>query len=332
MEYILKDFAKHLKKNSLEMRRFFSVAGTNCYRIYDRNIRDLPLTVDIYGRFAHITDFRSGDLDNGLSCEVIVDTASRMLYLEKKYVVYKVRNPLKGTEEKKEQHVKLAERGRRTEVTENGLKFLVNLTDYIDTGLFLDHRKTREMVFQASSGMDVLNLFAYTGSFSVYAAAGGARKVDTVDLSANYLRWAKDNFRINDIPFSDGSFYRMDASSFLKEAVRKGKRYDIIVIDPPTFSNSRKMDGTFNIQRDYVSIVKLALELLSVDGFIVFSTNYGKFHFDPGRIPGGAVTDITLSTIDMDFSRKRKPHRCWVIEKGNTGRRKRSGSLRRKRS
>jgi len=153
MEYILKDFAKHLKKNSLEMRRFFSVTGTNCYRIYDRNIRDLPLAVDIYGKVAHITDFRGGNEDDGFSDEVIVDTASRMLYLEKERVIYKIRNPLKGTEERKEQHIKLAETGGKTEVTENGLKFLVNLTDYIDTGLFLDHRKTREMIFKASAGL-----------------------------------------------------------------------------------------------------------------------------------------------------------------------------------
>jgi len=171
-----------------------------------------------------------------------------------------------------------------------------------------------------------------TRSFSVYAAAGGAGRVDTVDLSANYLRWAKDNFRVNDIPFDEGSFYCMDASVFLKEAVRMGKRYDIIVIDPPTFSNSRKMDGTFNIQRDYVPMIKLALELLSWEGFIVFSTNYSKFHFDPGRIPGSSVTDITQSTIDVDFSRKRKPHRCWVIEKNRTGGGRRPGKPRRRRS
>ena len=312
VNYFLKDFGKQLKNNHLAMRRYFDPRETDCYRVYDRNIGELPLTVDIYGSFVHVVDFRDdpGNMDTG---EVeITDTVARMLYVKRKQIVYKLRR----TRSEKDQHVKLSESGEFVKVNENGLGFLVNLIDYTDTGLFLDHRRTREMVFELSAGKKVLNLFAYTGSFSVYAAAGGAAEVDTVDLSGNYLKWAQRNAELNSLTGERYRFVKDDTSSFLKETRKKKKRYDVIILDPPTFSNSRKMDSTFDIQRDYVSMINSCVSLLTRGGLIFFSTNYKKFHFDPGRLRGLKAKDITASTIDVDFSKKKKPHRCWVLEKG----------------
>ncbi len=311
MSYILKDFGKLLKLNHLAMRRYFTPLNTNCYRVYDKNIGSLPLTVDIYGPNVYVLDYRDGTEEGSPSADEITDTVFRMLYVKKEQVFYKNRKTRKGID----QHKKLADSGEFYEVTENGLKFLVNLRDYIDTGLFLDHRKTREMVMSAAPGKKILNLFAYTGSFSVYAAAGGAEAIDTVDLSANYSRWGEENLKLNGFSGSSCKFYVSDTADFLVNAAKEKKSYDIIVIDPPTFSNSRKMKGTFDIQRDYISLIKACLDLLDKNGYIIFSTNYTKFHFDPGRFKNILLENITNRTIDEDFTKKNKPHRCWKIEK-----------------
>ena len=316
-DYLLKDFGKQLKNNHLAMRRHFTPRETDCYRVYDRNIGELPVTVDIYGSFVHLVDYREnpGDMEASgagiVNGEKIAETAARMLYVKREQIVYKQRRARREGE----QHGKLSQSGEFLEVKENGLGFLVNLVDYTDTGLFLDHRRTREMVFESAAGKRVLNLFAYTGSFSVYAAAGGAAEVDTVDLSGNYLKWTQKNMEVNGIAGSQFRFIRSDAAAFLKEAGERKKRYDLIILDPPTFSNSRNMEGTFDIQRDYVSMINACASILSGDGAVFFSTNYKKFHFDPGRLRKLQAHDITNLTIDVDFSKKRKPHRCWVLER-----------------
>ncbi len=311
MEYVLKDFGKQLKKKHLEMRRYFSPKGTDCYRVYDRNSAAIPAAVDIYGTRVCITDYRDGTLPGECSVSSIIDTVSRMLYFSGDAVVYKSRSIPKG----RNQYTKAGETGSLQAVHENNLTFLVNLTDYIDTGLFLDHRKTREMIRNDAAGKRVLNLFAYTGAFSVYAAAGGAEEVDTVDLSGNYLRWAQENFACNDLAGERYRFLAEDAREYVRTLRNRGKRYDIIILDPPTFSNSRKMAGTFDVQRDYPSMIASCVSLLDKGGHIMFSTNYRKFHFDPGRLCGVEVNDVTPATIDQDFSRKRKPHRCWILRK-----------------
>lgn len=316
MNYILKDFGKLLKQTHLTMRRYFTPLDTNSYRVYDKNIAALPITVDFYGSFVYILDYREGDESNSPtseepSLEEIVDTTSRMLYVKKDQVFYKNRKTRKGIS----QHTKLDNSGNFITVKENGFGFLVNLHDYIDTGLFLDHRKTREMVKDSSMDKRVLNLFAYTGSFTVYAAAGGAKSIDSVDLSINYNNWAEKNLLANGFANKNYKFHSADTAEFLNNERKNWKKYDIIIVDPPTFSNSRKMEGTFDIQRDYISLIKVCLDLLNKDGFIIFSTNYTKFHFDPSRFKNIQLKNITNTTIDEDFSKKNKPHRCWLIEK-----------------
>ena len=311
MNYILKDFGKLLKQNHLSMRRYFTPLGTNCYRVYDKNIASLALTVDIYGPNIYILDYREGSEAETPCSEVIIDTAARMLYVKKDMVFYKNRKTRKGID----QHKKLDNSGNLQEVKENDLSFFVNLHDYIDTGLFLDHRKTREMIRTASLGKRVLNLFAYTASFTVYAAKGGAKLIDTVDLSGNYNSWGEKNLLINGFSGKEYIFHSSDTADYLVKARKERKVYDIIIVDPPTFSNSRKMMGTFDIQRDYFSLLKACLDLLEKEGYIIFSTNYTQFHFDPGRFQNIQYKNITNITIDEDFSKKNKPHRCWSIEK-----------------
>lgn len=311
MNYILKDFGKLLKQNHLAMRRYFTPLETDSYRVYDKNISSLPLTVDFYGSYVYILDFREGAEINTPGSDELIDIASRMLYVKRDQIFYKNRKTRNGIS----QHIKLDNSGNLIEVKENGLNFLVNLHDYIDTGLFLDHRKTREMVRDSASEKRVLNLFAYTGSFSVYAAQGGAASIDTVDLSGNYNNWASKNFQANGFSGKKYIFHTSDTADYLKTARKTGKKYDIMIVDPPTFSNSRKMDGTFDIQRDYISLLKACLDILDKDGYIIFSTNFTKFNFDPSRFKTIQLKNITNMTIDEDFSQKNKPHRCWLIEK-----------------
>ena len=169
------------------------------------------------------------------------------------------------------------------------------------------------MVREISAGLRVLNLFGYTGAFSVYAAAGGAEETTTVDLSSSYLGWARENMELNGMSGPMHRFEGMDARNFLSESSRQDRRYDLIILDPPTFSNSRKMSGTFDIQRDYVWFIGKSLELLSRKGMLFFSTNYNKFHFDRGRIRNAEVQETSRDTVPQDFSGKKKPHRSWVI-------------------
>ena len=198
-------------------------------------------------------------------------------------------------------------------VRENGLNFIVNLSDYLDTGLFLDHRITRQMVREQAVGRRVLNLFAYTGSFSVYAAAGGAAQVTTVDLSNTYINWARRNMLANNL--NDDlkyTFCTADVLSYLKTL--PAESFDLIVMDPPTFSNSKKMTGMLEIQRDHVGLINDCLRALTPGGLLYFSNNYTKFQLDRAAITASQVKDITKSTVPFDFEGKLK-RSCFLISK-----------------
>ncbi|MFM2393267.1 MAG: hypothetical protein RLZZ546_1249, partial [Bacteroidota bacterium] len=197
-------------------------------------------------------------------------------------------------------------------VFENGLKFLINLTDYLDTGLFLDHRITRKMVKEQSYGKNVLNLFAYTASFSVYAASGGASKVTTIDLSNTYTEWSKRNFELNGLSLQKHEFIAADVMKILNEL--ENEKYDIIICDPPTFSNSKKMDGTLDTQRDHVYLINQSLKKLKLEGQLYFSTNYSKFKMDQESIESQNIKDITRATTPFDFEHKLERY-CYLIKK-----------------
>jgi 23S rRNA (cytosine1962-C5)-methyltransferase len=230
------------------------------------------------------------------SLEVII----RILNISKDNVFLKLRQRKPG---RLGQYQKLDAVQHEFIVEENGLKFIVNLSDYLDTGLFLDHRSTREMVREQSSNKNVLNLFAYTGSFSVYAASGGAAEIISVDLSRTYLDWAKRNMEING--FNDPSKYKYihaDVKQYLK-TIPPGY-FDIVVLDPPTFSNSKRMEDFLDIQRDHAELINDCLKGMKEEGALYFSTNYKKFILDNGKIHAASIKDITKATIAFDFEGK----------------------------
>lgn len=204
------------------------------------------------------------------------------------------------------------------EVEENGLRFIVNLGDYLDTGLFLDHRVTRQLVRTQGKDKKVLNLFAYTGSFSVYAAAGGASSVTTVDLSNTYLRWAERNFQINGLPTSSSKhgnhhvFIQADVLQFIKAA--PSAHFDLVILDPPTFSNSKRMDDFLEIQRDHVQLINDTLRCMVKGGLLYFSTNYTKFILEEKSIQASSIRDITAATTPFDFAGRLSRY-CFLIQK-----------------
>ena len=204
--------------------------------------------------------------------------------------------------ERQQQYQRTNHTNARFAVDEHGLKFWVNLDDYLDTGLFLDHRPTRLKVRDISRGKRVLNLFAYTGSFSVYAAAGGASEVTTVDLSNTYVEWATDNFKLNGLPTKPHVFLPADVMAWLPE--QRNAQYDIIVCDPPTFSNSKKMRGVFDVQRDHAAIINHCLRMLKNDGVLFFSTNNRKFKLYDEHIETDQIKDLTRQTTGFDFEGK----------------------------
>ena len=313
-----------LKTRQKELRTHFTGRGTDCYRIFNRNFADMPLLIDRYGAYMHLTVLE-GKEELELSEEEIVKLAGA-LYCPRERMIVKTRQSLTDHE----QYSTLDEQQEKIIVKENDLSLQVNLKDYIDTGLFLDHRLTREMVRENAFGKSVLNLFSYTGSFSLYAASGGASRITTVDLSATYLDWAKENFRLNDFLPGAFEFIQSDVFAYLEAAAAKKEKWDLIILDPPTFSNSRKMDRTLKIQKDYRELIEACYKVLKGEGQILFSNNLSDFRFDKRDFPMGVkIEEITRETTDEDF--KGKPaHRCWSLTGYFQGRTGKEGSSRRR--
>ncbi len=300
-----------LRKNYRHLRKWGKRTGTDCFRIYDKDIKAFPLAIDFYaGRF--LIQYYSEDRENDeprpdLKAEA--ESALCTLFeISEDSIYWRVRVKRK----KLEQYEKISEVRDSFIVYEYGAKFKVNLVDYLDTGLFLDHRETRQRVAAISKGKSLLNLFAYTCAFSVQAALGGAKYTKSVDLSNTYTEWGKENFLLNKLSLSQNDVMRADCLKFLEDEVYKGKKYDIIVIDPPTISRSKKMDQTFDIQLDHVKMLGTALELLAPGGIIFFSTNSRRFKFDVDQFDDCLIKEITGKTIPQEFGKK--IHRCWTIE------------------
>ena len=309
MDYMDKDMGKILKNNAQTLRHELLSQGTDCFRVYDRNLSRYPVTIDIYGKYAKITDYGDEALSDE-SRETLLDICSRMLYLEKDNLVYAVRNKRPD----RQQHEKSNDEAVKTIVHENNLLFSVDLTTYVDTGLFLDHMKTRVLIRDRSENADVLNLFSYTGSFSVYAASGMANSVTSVDMSATYTKWAEENLLANGY---SGDMYKcicMDATRFVDDALEKGLKYDIIIFDPPSFSNSRKMDGDFDVSRDYVAWIRKLCALLKKTGIILFSTNLGSFQMEKKKLRGLSIKEITTLVASPGFVKGRAGTvRSWMM-------------------
>lgn len=304
-------FAVRLKKRARHLRRWPTRRGVTCFRLYERDVPEIPLVVDRYEDYLHITEYeRPHDRDPAEHAnwlDLMAETAGEALEVPKQNVFLKSRQRQRGTK----QHGKLAETNQRIEVGEGGLKFLVNLADYVDTGLFLDHRITRQMVRDAAEGKSFLNLFAYTGAFTVYAAAGGARRTCSVDLSAGYLDWAKQNMQLNGFVGDQHEFIVSDVAQFVHDHPA-GEKYDLVVFDPPTFSNSKRTEDDWNVQTDAVPLLEKLLPLVRKGGVIYFSTNFRRFKFEPESLVASEIHEISKQTLPEDF-RNRRIHRCWRI-------------------
>ena len=273
-----------------------------CYRLYDRDLPEFPLIIDVYEQEVQVTEYRS---NHHLSPEDYIEWLDKSLDVVKD-VLCKTNETLhlkerKRKESRADQYQKSDNQQSFFEVREGGLNFFINLTDYLDTGLFIDHRITRMMVKKEAVGKKVLNLFCYTGSFSVYAAAGGATKVVSVDLSNTYLAWAERNMELNGFLGDEYIFERADVLQFIEE-VPNGS-YDIIVLDPPTFSNSKSMKDVFDIQQNHVELINQCLRKLTTGGVLYFSTNARKFFIEEELIDG-VIQNLTTATTPFDFKGK----------------------------
>jgi 23S rRNA (guanine2445-N2)-methyltransferase / 23S rRNA (guanine2069-N7)-methyltransferase len=306
-------FANRLRKNQKHLRGWLTREGIECYRLYDADLPEYSLAVDVYGPWVHVQEYAAPRTVDPVRARRRLRAALAVipeaLGVAPDHVLLKVRSPQKGPE----QYRKLDDQGRFFEVTEGGLRFLVNLTDYLDTGLFLDHRATRQLIRDLAPGKRFLNLFAYTGSATVYAAAGGAATTTTVDLSSTYLDWARRNLDLNGFLGSEHSFIRADCVEWLTSGGARPGTYDLIFMDAPTFSNSKSMDDTLDIQRDHARLIRAAVRLLSKDGVLVFSTNFRRFKLDEGLEQEFAIADVSKQTLPPDFLRNTRIHRCFRI-------------------
>lgn len=360
-------FANRLKRKLKELKKWARKNKISCYRIYDKDIPEIPVSLDLYEFLPDGTDskaeaarytanlserisqndptvqneisynqyavlylyerpYEKDEKEEEIWFEEMSNVAADVLGLQKNHIVKKERKRQRGTSQYE-----------KTDVTSNacgvtqeaGQLFKLDLTSYLDTGLFFDHRPLRSKVREISAKKSVLNLFCYTGSFSVYAAEGGARKVESVDLSNTYLSFAKDNMMLNGFSDSEKYIYtRCDCIEFLKEKAVSAKQgqlkeedyYDLIILDPPTFSNSKNTYNVLDINKDWPQLVKDCLNILSPGGVLYFSTNSTKLGFDKSKLPQATisgkvimVTDITEESIPKDFEGT-KCHKAWELK------------------
>ena len=305
-------FVNRLRKNARHLKKWARKNNISCYRVYDADIPQYAVAIDMYENWVHVQEYEAPKtVDQAKAFQRlndVVDVVAEILGVDQDKVVLKVRRKQSGNA----QYQKQDQKDRKITVSESGLRFRVNLYDYLDTGLFLDHRKTRQLIRELAAGKDFLNLFAYTGSASVYAAAGGAVSTTTVDMSNTYIQWAEENLRINGYKGRAHRFIRADCLQWVWDAKRAGEKFDLIFLDPPTFSNSAKMQASFDIRRDHVELLKLVMRLLSQDGRLIFSTNARRFLLDDSLKADYAVKEITTMTVTEDF--RRKPlHKCWCL-------------------
>ncbi|MFS6937073.1 class I SAM-dependent methyltransferase [Neisseria animaloris] len=305
-------FANRLGKNIKHYLKWARRNHIEAWRMYDRDIPQFPFAIDIYSDQIHLQEYDTGWLMQPEEYEAwladVLEAISFVTGFAPEQIHFKRRERQKGAQ----QYEKTGKQGEDFIITENGRKFWVNLDKYLDTGLFLDHRNTRKRVGEMASGKRFLNLFSYTGSFTVYAATGGAVSSETVDLSNTYLDWAKRNFELNQIDTNRHQIVRADVFQYLQTALKQNKQFDLIVMDPPSFSNSKKMLDILDVQRDHVHLIDGAMNLLVADGLLFFSNNLRSFELDGKISTEYSVKDVSKQSVPEDF-RNKKIHQCWEI-------------------
>lgn len=305
-------FANRLQKNLKTLGKWAKQAGVECYRLYDADMPEYALAIDLYRDWVHVQEYAPPrSIDPEKAQTRLLDALAAIpvaLGVPAERVVIKRRERQTGTR----QYERQGEQGRFMEVSEGGVKLLVNLTDYLDTGLFLDHRPMRLRIQRKAAGKRFLNLFCYTATATVHAAKGGARSTTSVDLSKTYLDWARRNLSLNG--FSDKQ--RLEQGDVMAWLEADRGEYDLIFIDPPTFSNSKRMEGVFDVQRDHARLIDLAMARLAAGGVLYFSNNFRKFQLDEMLAKRYKIAEVTGETLDPDFARNPRIHRAWHISHG----------------
>jgi 23S rRNA (cytosine1962-C5)-methyltransferase len=311
---LLEAFENRVRKRDRHLARWAKREQVTCYRVYDRDIPEVAIALDRYGERTLLQQYlRSSEEPPPADImDALRDAAARGLDVDPASVTVKQRRKVNRRES---QHEKSAGSGADFVVSEGGSRFIVNLDTYLDTGLFLDHRVTRSLVRAEAAGRRMLNLFCYTGSFTVYAAAGGAPASVSVDLSNTYLAWARRNFDLNALDPEKHTLERADVLDWLHQARRHGERFGLIVLDPPAYSSSKKMDHAFDVQRDHGELLEHTTALLAPGGVLYFSTNLRGFRLGSDALTGLRCEDISARTIPEDF-RNQRVHQCWRIEAG----------------
>ena len=304
-------FANRLTKNLKKSVSRAKKEGVECFRVYDRDIPEYNVSVDFYGKQVLVQEFAPpSEIDEKLASErfqTVVHEVRSVLGVGRDRVFLKRRSRQRGKDQyrkKKTQKTKLHT------VSESGCRFLVNLTDYVDTGLFLDHRNTRYRIGIEAKGKRFLNLFGYTATATVHAILGGAESSTTVDLSNTYMAWAAKNLALNGIHPERHRLVRAECLDWLEGETQK---YDLIFIDPPTFSNTRKKDRIFDVQKQHGRLIEMAMERLSSNGLLLFSTNFRSFKLDDSIAALFDCIDISRKSVPWDFARNQRIHQCWEM-------------------
>lgn len=315
-------FANRVRKNLKNLGRWARQQDISCYRLYDADLPEYAVAVDLYRSeqenktWLNVQEYEApASVDVGKAETRLIEVLAMLppvLEIPPEQMFLKVRRKQKGVS----QYEKQGEVGHFHEVTEGGCRFWVNFQDYLDTGLFLDHRSTRLMIHELANEKRFLNLFAYTGTASVHAGVGGALTTTTVDMSRTYLDWARRNMALNGLHGYAHEFIQADCLSWLAaESAKPVCQFDLIFLDPPTFSNSARMSASFDVQRDHVTLLKQAMQLLAPQGELIFSTNFRRFKLDAAALGDAEITDISARTIPRDFERNARIHYCWVIRR-----------------
>ena len=315
-------FADRLRKNLRHLGRWARRADVDAYRLYDADLPEFAFAVDRYacadGLVARVQEYAppaSVDPQRAAARRAAaLDAVAEVLEIDPAAISYRLRAPQRGDA----QYEREAAPARYHEVREGGCRLLVDFDAHLDTGLFLDHRPMRLRLQREASGARFLNLFCYTGAATVHAACGGAETTTSVDLSATYLDWARRNLELNGFGSDANRLVRDDVLAWLAGAAQQGERFDLVFVDPPTYSNSKRLDGDFDVQRDHAALLRDAAALLAPGGVLYFSTNFRRFRLDASGLGGLAVEEISRQTVDEDFRRNPRIHRCWRVVRGET--------------
>ncbi len=313
--------ANRLRKNLKNIGRWARQQGIECYRLYDADLPEYAFALDVYQgeqQWVHVQEYEApASIDADKADARLRDALGvipEVLQIPQEHVFLKVRQRQKG----KAQYEKHSQHGAFYPVRDGQVRCWVNFTDYLDTGLFLDHRLTRQMIGEMAEGKRFLNLFCYTGVATVHAALGGARSSVSVDMSNTYVDWARRNLRLNDCAEARHELLQADCLAWLEQAAEQSspwQGFDLIFLDPPTFSTSKRMEHTWDVQRDHVKVIRQCMKLLTKDGVLIFSTNFRKFKLDGKALADLAIEDISRRTLPQDFARNPKIHHCWLLRR-----------------